>query len=515
MDRGIGSWVTKRAHLSGDVTALVFGERRVTYAELDRRTDQLARALRGLGVRKGDRVGALLLNSPAFLETMLATAKLGAVFVPMNLRLTPPEVGYLLADSGADVFVCSGPLAAVGRAALAEEGVRVRHRVLADGAAEDGELAFEELLGTGEARALGSDVAGSDLSCLMYTSGTTGRPKGAMLTHDNHLWNVVNALSFGRGLGAGDVTVTVAPMFHIGGLGVHTLPLLYIGGRNVILPSFDPAQTLATMARERATVQFMVPAMWAALMAVPDFASHDLSALELAVSGGAPCPLPVIEFFQGMGVPFQEGFGMTETAPGVSVLDAERVKEKAGSIGRPMFHVEARIADEADVDVATGEVGELLVRGPNVFAGYWGLPEATAEAFRGGWFHTGDLGRMDAEGYITLVDRKKDMIISGGENVYPIEVEQVLYRHEAVQEVAVVGVPDERWGETPVAVVAPAPGAEVVPEQLIAYARERLAHFKCPTRVEVVDALPRNATGKVLKTELRARYGGTSSAVTR
>ncbi len=515
MDRGIGSWVTKRGHLSGDATALVCGQRRMSFSELDRRTDQLARSLRGLGVRKGDRVGALLVNSTAFLETMLATAKLGAVFVPMNLRLAPPEVGYLLADSGADVFVCSGLLAPAARAAVGEQGVRVRHRVVVDGPAEDGELAFEDLVGSGEPRALGSDVAGSDLASLMYTSGTTGRPKGAMLTHDNHLWNVINSLSFGRGLRADDVTVTVAPMFHIGGLGVHTLPLLYVGGRNVILPSFDPAQALATIARERATVQFMVPAMWAALMAVQDFDTHDLSALELAVSGGAPCPLPVIDFFHGKGLPFQEGFGMTETAPLVSVLDAERVKEKAGSIGRAVFHVEARIADEADVDVTTGEVGELLVRGPNVFDGYWGLPEATAEAFRGGWFHTGDLGRIDQQGYVTLVDRKKDMIISGGENVYPIEVEQVLSRHEAVQEIAVVGVPDERWGETPVAVVAPAPGAELVPGELIEYARERLAHFKCPTRVEIVDALPRNATGKVLKTELRARYGGTASAVSR
>ena len=515
MDHGIGSWITTRAFLDGDRTALVFGERQVSYVDLDRRTDQLARALRELGVRKGDRVAALVLNSPAFLETMLAVAKLGAVFVPMNLRLSSPEVGYLLADSGADVFVASGPLAPVARAASAEEGVRVRHRVVADGSAEDGELAFEDLLASGEPRALGSDVAGSDLSCLMYTAGTTGRPKGAMLTHDNHLWNVVNSLSFGRGLRSTDVTVTVAPMFHIGGLGVHTLPLLYVGGRNVVLPSFDPAQTLATMARERATVQFMVPAMWAALMAVPDFEQHDLSALELAVSGGAPCPLTVIDFFQGRGVPFQEGFGMTETAPGVSVLDAESVNAKAGSIGRPMFHVQARIVDESDTDAGTDTVGELVVRGPNVFAGYWGLPEATAEAFRGGWFHTGDLGRVDADGYITLVDRKKDMIISGGENVYPIEVEQVLYRHDAVQEAAVVGVPDERWGETPVAVVALAAGATATAEDLLGYTCDRLAHFKCPTRVEFVDALPRNATGKVLKTELRARYGGDSRAVTR
>lgn len=515
MDRGIGSWPTRRAFLSGDRTALVAGDRRITYTEFDRRTDQLARSLRELGVRQGDRVAGLLLNSPAFLETMFATAKLGAVFVPMNLRLAPPEVSYLLADSGADVFVWSAPLAPVARAALAGEGLRVRHRVVAGGEPQDGELGLEALVSAGEPRALGTDVAGSDLSCLMYTSGTTGRPKGAMLTHDNHLWNVINVLSFGRGLKEDDVTVTVAPMFHIGGLGVHTLPLLYLGGTNVVLPSFDPAQTLAAMAEARATVQFLVPAMWAALTAVPDFDRHDLSALELAVTGGAPCPLPVIEFFQGKGLPFQEGFGMTETAPAVSILDADHVKEKAGSIGRALMHVEARIVDDDDRDVATDVVGELVVRGPNVFAGYWGLPEATAEAFRNGWFHTGDLGRMDAEGFVTLVDRKKDMIISGGENVYPIEVEQVLYRHPAVREVAVVGVPDPRWGETPVAVVALAEGTQPDPDELLGYARERLAHFKCPTRVEFVPELPRNATGKVLKTTLRREYGGAAESVQR
>src|SRR4051812_19000281 len=221
MDKGIGSWPTRRAFLSGDRTALIAGERRITYTELDRRTDQLARALSAEGVRQGDRVAGLLLNSPAFVEMMLATAKLGAVFVPMNLRLSPAEVAYLLADSGADLFVYSAPLAPVARAAVTGEGVRVRTRVVVGGEPADGESQFEQLLASGEPRALGTDVDGSDLSCLMYTSGTTGRPKGAMLTHDNHLWNVVNTLSFGRGLRESDVTVTVAPMFHIGGLGVH------------------------------------------------------------------------------------------------------------------------------------------------------------------------------------------------------------------------------------------------------------------------------------------------------
>jgi fatty-acyl-CoA synthase len=512
--RGIGSWASRRAVLSGDHIAVIDGDRRITYVEFDRRTDQFAQALREVGVRQGDRVAALLVNSAAFLETMFAAAKLGAVFVPINFRLASAEVTYLLADSGADVFVWSSHLSALARAALDGEGVRVRARVVVGGEPADGEADFEQMLASGEARALGIDVAGSDLSCLMYTSGTTGRPKGAMLTHDNHLWNAINTL-VGHNLRENDRTVTVMSLFHIGGLGSHTLPLLYLGGTVALLPAFDPENTLAAMARERATVQILVPAMWAALMTIPAFDSYDLSALKLAVTAGAPCPLPVLEYFQGKGVPFQEAFGMTETAPAISLLAADHVKDKPGSIGRALFHVETRFVDDDDRDVPVGDVGELVVRGPNVFAGYWGLPEATAAAFRGGWFHTGDLGRVDADGFITLVDRKKDMIITGGENVYPIEVEQVICRHPAVREVAVVGVPHARWGETPIAVVALEDGAQVTGDEHIGYARERLAHFKCPTRVEYVPELPRNATGKVLKTTLRKEYGGQESAVQR
>ncbi len=334
-----------------------------------------------------------------------------------------------------------------------------------------------------------------------------------MLTHANAFANARNALLLPRGLRPTDVTVTAAPMFHIGGLGVHSLPFVYVGAKNVIVPTFDPPTFLAAMAEHRATLQFLVPAMWAALMRLPSFDDHDLSSLDMALSGGAPTPLPLIEFFNDRGVPFQEGFGLTETAPSVTVLDADHIKEKLGSIGRPLLHVETRLVDDDDHDVAIGNVGELLVRGENVFAGYWMLPAATADAFRGGWFHTGDLGKVDDDGYITLVDRKKDMIITGGENVYPVEVEQVLVRHPAVREVAIFGLPDERWGETVVAAVAVDDAVE--PTELIAFARERLAHFKCPTRVEFVDDLPRNATGKVLKTTLRGTYGPASSAVTR
>ena len=515
MNRGIGAWVTKRAFLQGNATAFVAGERSFTYADAERRTSQLASALVALGVRKADRVAVLMVNSVEFLESLLACAKLGAILVPINVRLSAAEVGYILGDSGAHVLAFNGPFAGIVRDALAEPDVRVRHVVEVGDGGYEGSHAYEELLVNGSVDFSAGRVAGDDTAMLMYTSGTTGRPKGAMLTHDNLLWNAINVLGTERGLSSRDVTVTVAPMFHIGGLGVHTLPLLYVGGKNVILPSFDPVGTLGTMAEHRATVQFMVPAMWAAITQVPDFDTYDLSFLELAMGGGAPCPLPMIEFLNQRGVPFIEGFGMTETAPLVSILDAAHATSKAGTIGRVAVHVDARIVDDHDRPVSTDTVGELVVRGPNVFAGYWMRPEATGEAFRSGWFHTGDLGRMDEEGYITLVDRKKDMIISGGENVYPIEVEQVLFKHPGVLDAAIIGGHDPKWGERVVAVVVVDPSGGQAPEaeELITWCRERLAHFKCPREVHFADELPRNATGKVLKNVLREQYTGVVDGV--
>ena len=522
MDQGIGSWVRGRAALAPERVALVEHERSVTYGEFDERTNRTARMLLGLGVRRGDRVGVLLLNSVAFLEVTFATAKLGAIVVPINFRLQGLEVGYILGDAGCDVFVYHRPLAALARSGADGSDGRVRHRVVVDAppawpdAGEplvDGELAYEQLVGAAAADTVAMDVDPRDVHGIMYTSGTTGRPKGAMLTHANAIANARHSMLQSRQPRPSDVTVTAAPMFHIGGLGVHSLPFVYVGAKNVIVPAFDPAGFVAAMAEHRATIEFLVPAMWAAITRLPNFDDHDLSALDTCISGGAPTPLPVIEFFNDRGISFQEGFGMTETAPSVSVLDPDHIREKLGSIGQPIFGIVCKFVDDDDREVPTGEVGELVMRGPNIFAGYWMLPEATADAFRGGWFHSGDLGKVDDEGYMTLVDRKKDMVITGGENVYPVEVEQVLVRHPAVREVAIFGLPDERWGETVVAAVALDTPIEV--SELIAYARERLAHFKCPTRVEILDELPRNATGKVLKTNLRATYGTSTSAVTR
>ncbi len=507
MDRGIGWWLTKHAVNSTDRVALVAGDARRTYGELNARADQLCSALYAAGVRRGDRVSVLTLNGIEMLETLFATAKLGAIWVPNNYRLSAAEVAYNLSDSGAVVLVHSRELADLAAGALADPGVRVRH-VVGIGGALPGGVEYEDFLATGSPEPRDDDVRPEDPALIMYTSGTTGRPKGAVISHATIQTNTIHAATMGGGLSRDDVTTTPAPVFHIGGLMVHTLPLLYLGGKVVLLEAFEPRGTLKAMADEGTTVQFLVPAMWHAITQVPDFTSFDLSRLRFCLSGGAPCPLTVIEFLQGQGWQFLEGFGMTETCANTMALNAEDAVRKRGAVGRPLMHAEARVVDDEDHEVPVGTVGELVMRGPSMFTGYWGLPAATAEAWRSGWFHSGDLAQVDEEGFYRLVDRKKDMVITGGENVYPIEVEQVLFRHPAVADVAVIGVPDERWGETVVAVVVPRADAELDPAELIAWTRERLAKFKCPTRVEVVAELPRTATGKVLKRDLRVTFTG-------
>jgi fatty-acyl-CoA synthase len=501
MDGGIADWVARRAQRRPDATALVdvaTGARH-TYAELDRRVGARAAALAALGVDAGARMALLGENSASYLEWLFGAARLGAITVPVNHRLAPAEVAHVLADSGATVLVRSAAFATLAEDALAvTAGDAVRSIV---------ELAEEPGDQPVEAR----PVAGSDPCVIMYTSGTTGVPKGAVLTHDNMLWNAINVAIAGPGLGGTDTTIAAAPLFHIGALGLSALPLIYVGGTVVVVPSFDPAAFVDLMAREGVTTQFLVPAMWAALTRLP--ALPELPALRFVISGGAPCPVTVIEHFTALGWAFTEGFGMTELSPAALFLDVADVLTHAGSVGRPFMHVDARLVDETGADVGVGEVGELVLRGPTVFAGYWNRPEATAEVLRDGWFHSGDLGVSDAEGFVTLVDRKKDMIITGGENVYPVEVEQVLHRHPAIADVAVVGVGDEQWGETVLAVVV-AQGS-LDPEEVIAFARERVAHFKAPRRVEVVDELPRNATGKLLKRVLRERFAGHAAAVAR
>jgi fatty-acyl-CoA synthase len=510
----MASWVARHADTRPGRIALAFGDRRTTYAELHAQIDRVASGLRERGVRKGDRVVAMLLNCPEFFELLMACNRLGAIFVPVNFRLSAAEVAFLIDDSAPEIFVYQTPFRPVAEAYAARGGARQPLRVELGEASPPGAEPYAALVRGGGPVLVPAPLLESDPAIMMYTSGTTGRPKGALLSHGNILWNNVQVLH-AISVGDDDVNYTVAPLFHIGGLNVLTGPLIYKGATTIIDDQFEPRRALAAMAAHRVTAAFMVPAMWAALSRAPDFDSYDLTRLRTCLVGGAPCPLPVLEFFQSRGFRFQEGFGMTETAPIVSVLAAEDVVRKNGSVGKPCIHVEVRVVDEADREVARGGVGELVVRAPNVMLGYWNRPDASAEALRGGWMHTGDLARVDEEGFVYIVDRKKDMIISGGENVYPAEVEQVLVRHPKVLEVAVIGLPDERWGETVAAVVACKPGESLALDELRAFCEGKLAHYKQPLALCPVDALPRNATGKVLKTELRERFAGTRAAVWR
>jgi len=512
VDHGIASWIRARAARRGGDTALVDGGsgQRYTYAELDAAIDALAGALRARGIRPGDRVALLAANSAAFFQIVFAAARCGAILVPINFRLSAPEIGYILADSGATMLFASPQFMALAGDALDAAPDRGGQIVPLDDATLQ---AFAE--GGTASPFGGAQVALDDVCMVMYTSGTTGQPKGAMLTHGNMLWNALNMCGSPEGLLRTDATLAVAPLFHIGAMGIFSLPLLYLGGKVVTVDRFEPRRVLALMREERVTVQFLVPTMWSALRECPDMAAFDASAVRWSMSGGSPCPLPLLAFFGQRGWRLCDGYGLTETSPVCTVSDPDRFHEKPASIGVPLRHVECRVVDAEDHELPAGEIGELLVRGPNVFKGYWGLAPASASPGRWLGFHTGDMAVRDDEGFLTLIDRKKDMVISGGENIYPAEVERQLLQHPDVLEAAVIGVPDERWGETVLALVVTQPGIELPAQALIAWMRERLAHYKCPRRVEIVAQLPRNATGKLLKRVLREQYTGTGRAFSR
>jgi fatty-acyl-CoA synthase len=365
---------------------------------------------------------------------------------------------------------------------------------------------YESLLAAAGAEPLDEPVEPAETCMILYTSGTTGRPKGALLTHANLAWNSVNLL-IDIDLTSDEVTLVVAPMFHVAALNQTVLPTLLKGGRVVLVAGFDPAPTLALIARHRVTVLFGVPTMFLAMARSSGWSDADLSSVRRALCGGAPVPMAVITAYQARGVTFEQGYGLTEASPGVLFLSREHSVRKAGSAGTPVFFGDVRLVRPDGTTAAPGEPGEILAQGPNVMAGYWQRPEETAAVLSDGWLRTGDIGVADDEGFISIRDRTKDLIISGGENIYPAEVEDALYQHPAVAECAVIGVPDEHWGEVGRAVVVLRGGAAVDPAQLREFLAGRIARFKIPRSVVVTDSLPRTASGKLLKSELRARFG--------
>jgi fatty-acyl-CoA synthase len=507
----ISDQLARHARRTPDAPALRFEGTGRTYAEWDERVTRLARALRQRGVGPGDRIAVLAPNGLEVMEAFVAGARLGAIGVPVNFRLVADEIAYVLADSGATALVVDAALAGVAakaRAGAPDLGVVL---VAGGGDAGPGGEPYEDALAAAGTEPLDVDVDEDGAAFIMYTSGTTGRPKGAVLTHRNLLLHAFSQIATLGGDTSSQVVSPGAPLFHIAGL-AGSLPPLLLGGCNVITRSggFDPVQILDLIERERITSIFLVPSMWAAVVAVPGIAGRDLSCLTRISWGAAPASTTLlrtmIDTFPQAEV--TTAFGQTECSPVTCLLRGEDSVRKIGSIGTPMLNVEVRIVDEAMRDVPQGEVGEIVYRSPMVMKEYWNKPAETAEAFAGGWFHSGDLVRQDEDGYLYVVDRKKDMIISGGENIYCAEVEDVLAAHPKVAEVALIGVPDDRYGEAPLAVVAPRDAADPpTAEELSAWCRERLARYKNPREYSVVGALPRNPSGKVLKTTLRREHG--------
>jgi len=503
-DIGLANWFRQRALRSPERRALHFEGRTRTYTEMQSAIEDCAARLSALGVGKGERVAFLGLNQPMFFFVMFAAARLGAIFVPLNFRLTGPELAFMIEDCAASALIVDAQLRPV------IEPQRERLKSLKAFLAAEGEAHWtKEPAPLTEPIRVGED----DVAMIMYTSGTTGRPKGAMLTHGNFWWNNVNGMHAIDCL-ADDVTLTAAPVFHIGGLNVTTLTAFQKGALVVLHRSFDPGRALVDIAKHKVTTMFGAPAMFLFMAQHPAFSATDLSSVRLLIVGGAPCPLPVLKTYLARGVSMQQGYGLTETAPMVSFLAPEHALTKVGSSGRPPIFVDVKIVDSNGLTLEKPRSqGEILVRGPNVTPGYWGLPQATALAIdKDGWFRTGDAGFFDEEGFLTISDRIKDMIITGGENVYPAEVESALMRHPAIAEVAVIGEPHDQWGEGVVAIAALKAGQSLTLEALREFAAESLARYKLPGRLEIVQALPRNATGKILKYQLRQTFAKAQAA---
>jgi fatty-acyl-CoA synthase len=487
-------WLDRWAAWDERRTALVdvSRNRRWTYGELFAASCRLSRLLAAHGVRRGDRVAALAGNDVGFVPLFFATARLGAVLVPVNFRLAPREIDHVLEDASPRLFLVSKAFTATA-AQLAPVHAGIAR------------LAFDEL----EALSASHDAtptpfeARFDDACMvLYTSGTTGAPKGAVLTHQMLFWNSVST-GLGLDLTSADVTVSFLPFFHVSGWHVLNTPFLHRGATIVFLDKFDPARVLEVCAKHRVTVLFGVPTTMDAMARAATFSTTPLDSVRFAIVGGEPMSLELIKTWQDRGVAIRQGFGMTEVGPNCFSLDAKESVRKIGSIGRPNFYVDARLVRDDGTECGVDEVGELLLRGPAVTPGYWRNERATAEAIREGWFHTGDLLRRDAEGFFFVAGRKKDMFITGGENVYPVEIERVLSTHPKVREVAVIGVPDAKWGEVGRAFVAPLSGESLTEAEVLTFLAGKLARYKIPRSVVVRPELPKSDSGKILKRALK------------
>jgi len=493
MGTNLASLVTASAARGAAAPAVRLGGQALSYGELDDGSARVATLLREHGLQRGDRVGVMLPNVPEFPLAYYGVLRAGGIVVPMNVLLKRREIAFYLGDSGARLLLAWHGFAEEARAGAAEAGAELIE------VEPEGFAATLAALEPSPEMAAADD---SDTAVILYTSGTTGKPKGAELSHLNLLRNADVSARTNTTVGQGDIVLGALPLFHSFGQTVSMNASVMVGATLTLVPKFDPGEALETMARDDVTHFYGVPTMYGALLHHPGREDYDLGSLRVCMTGGSSMPVEVLRGFEdAFGAVVLEGYGLSETSPVACCNHPDR-ERRPGSIGTPIEGVEMRIVDESGAEVPTGEVGEIVIRGHNIMKGYWGKPEATAEAIRDGWFHSGDMGREDEDGYFYVVDRKKDMIIRGGYNVYPREVEELLYEHPAIREAAVLAVPHPEWGEEVGAAVVLEPGEEVAPEEISAWVRERIAAYKYPRVVWFLDDLPKGPTGKIVKREI-------------
>jgi acyl-CoA synthetase (AMP-forming)/AMP-acid ligase II len=506
MSTNMGQLITRRARRDPGLEALydVAKGERFTYAELNERSNRVAHSLAADGITHGDRVALLLGNGVEFLDSFFGAAKLGAVTVPLNTRLVADEYEFILSDAGAETLIFDEEFTEVV-AELRGRGTKtaVRRWVQVGGSPPEGVVSFADWVASADRSEPDIAIEGGDLLFVMYTSGTTGLPKGVMHSHETIAAMLMTVT------GSGDWRYTdrflnALPLFHVGALSP-VLCQIFLGASVILQRAFDPVQSWDLIRDERITTTLLVPAMLQFMLATHQPDSHDVSSLRSVFSGAAPVAVPLINACTDLGVEIHQVYGLTESAGTVCLISPTDAVDHVGSTGRAFFFTDVRVIDDNGNDCDPGQPGEVIARGDHVMVGYWNRPDATAEAIVDGWLHTGDVATIDEEGFVTIVDRVKDMLISGGENVYPAEIESVLMSHDEIADVGVIGIPSARWGESPLAVVVKA-SASLTADAVIEHCQGRLASFKTVKAVEFVDVIPRNASGKILKRELRVRF---------
>ena len=497
----IGDFLTRRSRITPDREGLVCEGVRRNYQDLNDRANRLANAMTTLGIGHGDRIGILAFNEPEYYDMYFGLGKIGATLVPVNYRLAGPEIQYILSDSESKVLVFGPEYAEVVDSIRSD--IPTKDFIAISENPPDWAKSYETLISEasdGEPQIIGGD---DDTLTILYTSGTTGRPKGAELTHTYYYWNSVNLMCT-LGLNIGNTSLIALPLFHIGALAGPPW-VVHSGGKVVLLRTLDPQRFLELIEEEKISGFGSVPQLLDFLKLVPDFEKYDWSSVKTVLVYAAPVPVTLIREYEASGIEVRQLYGLTECNTG-TVLDSENAIEKVGSCGRPFFHTEVRVVDENRQDLPPGEKGEVLLRAPNMMKGYLNRPDETAAAIKDGWLHTGDIAKMDADGFLYILDRKKDMIISGGENIYPAEIEDALLNHPKVADVGVIGYPHEKWGEAVKAIVVVQEGQTLTEDELIEWCEGKIGRIKIPKSVVIADAIPRTPTGKILKTELRKQF---------